>query len=172
MCDCELLKFSAHYWLVQRIIFILLFTITQVNKLWNLMWKWLCRKYCLDKFNSNKVYTIAKQLPILRYTYAAGETFLCWFGTQPRICISDPELAKQILSNKFGFYVKPSTTPPVQILVGSKGLVLISGLDWAKHRRIINPAFSLDKLKVRNPASLNLFFHFLFAHNLSMFNIL
>ena len=118
------------------------------------------------------IYTIAMKLPILRYIYAARETFLYWFGMQPRICISDPELAKQILSNKFGFYVKPSTTPPVQILAGNKGLVLISGLDWAKHRRIINPAFSLDKLKVRNPASLNLFFHFLFAHNLSMFNIL
>ena len=118
------------------------------------------------------IYTIAMQLPILRYIYAAGETFLYWFGMQPRICISDPELAKQILSNKFGFYVKPSSRPSVQTLLGNKGLVLNSGMDWAKHRRIINPAFSLDKLKVRNPASLNLFFHFLFAHNLSMFNIL
>ena len=149
MCDCELLKFSAHYWLVQCIICILLFMITQVNKLWNLMWKWLCRKYCLDKFNSNKVYTIAKQLPILRYIYAAGETFLCWFGTQPRICISEPELVKQILINKFGFYVKPRTRPSIVTLVG-RGLVLINGLDWVKHRRIINPAFSLDKLKVSN----------------------
>ena len=118
------------------------------------------------------IYTIAMKLPILRYIYAAGETFLYWFGMQPRICISDPELAKQILSNKFGFYVKPSSRPSVQTLLGNKGLVLNSGMDWAKHRRIINPAFSLDKLKVRNPASLNLFFHFLFAHNLSMFNIL
>ncbi|KAK4559557.1 hypothetical protein RGQ29_008682 [Quercus rubra] len=77
-----------------------------------------------------------------------GETFLYWFGMQPRICISDPELAKQILSNKFGFYVKPSSRPSVQTLLGNKGLVLNSGMDWAKHRRIINPAFSLDKLKV------------------------
>ena len=116
------------------------------------MWKGLCLKSCLDKCNSHEVYTIAMQLPILRYIYAAGETFLYWFGMQPRICISDPEFAKQILLNKFGFYVKPSSRPSVQTLVGNKGLVLISGLDWVKHRRIINPAFSLDKLKVRNPA--------------------
>ena len=115
------------------------------------------------------IYTIAMKLPILRYIYAAGETFLYWFGMQPRICISDPEFAKQILSNKFGFYVKPSSRPSVQTLVGNKGLVLISGLDWVKHRRIINPAFPLDKLKVRNPAPLNPFFHFLFAHNLSIY---
>ncbi|OMO82303.1 Cytochrome P450 [Corchorus olitorius] len=75
-----------------------------------------------------------------------GETFLYWHGTNPHVCISDPELAKQILSNKFGFYNKPPTKPAVQKLVG-KGLALVDGLDWVRHRRILNPAFSLDRLK-------------------------
>ncbi|KAF7804983.1 cytochrome P450 709B2-like [Senna tora] len=76
-----------------------------------------------------------------------GETFLYWYGKEARICISDAELVKQILSNKFGFYTKPKTRPSIQTLVGN-GLVLADGLEWVKRRRILNPAFSVDKLKV------------------------
>ncbi|XVF33010.1 hypothetical protein REPUB_Repub17cG0131600 [Reevesia pubescens] len=76
-----------------------------------------------------------------------GETFLYWNGTDPHLCISDPEVAKQILSSKFGFFYKPRVSPSVQALTG-KGLALVNGLDWVRHRRIVNPAFSSDKLKV------------------------
>ncbi|XP_061354047.1 cytochrome P450 709B2-like isoform X2 [Gastrolobium bilobum] len=76
-----------------------------------------------------------------------GETFLYWHGTKPVICIPDPELAKEILSNKFGFYAKPKTRPSIVTMIGN-GLVLVNGLEWVKHRRILNPAFSMDKLKV------------------------
>lgn len=82
--------------------------------------------------------------------YAAGETFLYWYGTDPRICISDPDMAKEILSNKFGFYAKPKTRPPIEAMIGN-GLVLVNGIDWVKRRRILNPAFSMDKLKVQSP---------------------
>ncbi|GLU16643.1 hypothetical protein SLE2022_330650 [Rubroshorea leprosula] len=61
--------------------------------------------------------------------------------------ISDPELAKQIPSNKLGFYVKPRTRPAIITMTG-KGLVYVEGLEWVKHRRILNPAFSVEKLKV------------------------
>lgn len=71
----------------------------------------------------------------------AGETFLYWHGIEPHLCVSDPELAKQILSNKFGFYVKPPTKPALLKMLG-KGLVFVEGLDWVRHRRIINPAFT------------------------------
>ncbi|KAF8056795.1 hypothetical protein N665_1268s0007 [Sinapis alba] len=33
-------------------------------------------------------------------------------------------------------------------LVGMKGLVFVEGVDWVCHRRILNPAFSIDRLKV------------------------
>ncbi|KAI4349823.1 hypothetical protein L6164_010373 [Bauhinia variegata] len=77
-----------------------------------------------------------------------GETFLYWYGTQPRVCISDPELVKQILSNKFGFFQKQKTRPSVETLIGKEGMVLLNGLEWVKHRRILNPALSMDKLKI------------------------
>jgi len=77
----------------------------------------------------------------------AGERFLYWYGTEPRICISDVELAKEILSNKFGFYAKPKTRPSIVTMIG-EGLVLLNGVEWVRRRRILNPAFSMDKLKV------------------------
>ncbi|KAJ8748630.1 hypothetical protein K2173_008075 [Erythroxylum novogranatense] len=76
-----------------------------------------------------------------------GQTMLYWIGTEPRLIISDAELAKQILSNKFGFFVKPKMSHLLIRVLGN-GLVFIDGEDWARHRRILNPAFSIDKLKV------------------------
>ncbi|WZZ74171.1 cytochrome P450 709B3-like [Brassica napus] len=76
-----------------------------------------------------------------------GETFLYWNGTKPTLFISDPELGKQILSSKLGFAVIAKTRPEVLMLFG-KGLAFIEGDDWVRHRRILNPAFSMDRLKV------------------------
>lgn len=76
-----------------------------------------------------------------------GETLLYWHGTKPAVTIVDPELAKQILSNKFGFYVKPKFKPEILTLLGN-GLVTLAGVEWARHKRVLNPAFSMDKLKV------------------------
>ncbi|KAL5792068.1 hypothetical protein ACOSP7_000662 [Xanthoceras sorbifolium] len=76
-----------------------------------------------------------------------GETFMYWHGMEPKIYISDLELAKQILSNKFGFYPKPQLSSSVETLIG-KGLVLLNGQDWARHKKIINYAFNVDKLEV------------------------
>ncbi|ESQ39340.1 hypothetical protein EUTSA_v10001401mg [Eutrema salsugineum] len=77
-----------------------------------------------------------------------GETFLYWNGTEPRICISDPELAKQVLSSKLDFFVKSKIRPEFLHLVGMKGLIFVEGVDWVRHRRILNPALSIDRIKV------------------------
>ncbi|KAK1317371.1 hypothetical protein QJS10_CPA05g00061 [Acorus calamus] len=76
-----------------------------------------------------------------------GETFFYWFGLQPRICITNPDMVKQVLSNKFGFYTKDKPRPAIAALLG-KGLVLTNGTDWVRHRRVVSPAFTMDKLKV------------------------
>ncbi|CAN7053071.1 unnamed protein product [Brassica rapa subsp. trilocularis] len=77
-----------------------------------------------------------------------GATFLYWNGTEPMLCISDLELVKQILSNKSGLFVKSKIRPELFKLVGMKGLVFVEGVDWVRHRRILNPAFSIDRLKI------------------------
>ncbi|KAG6525566.1 hypothetical protein ZIOFF_015528 [Zingiber officinale] len=76
-----------------------------------------------------------------------GETFLFWVGAQPLVCISQPEMVRQVLARKFGFYSRLAPSPEALALVG-KGLVYIEGAEWVRHRRVVNPAFSMDKLKL------------------------
>nr|CAD1833784.1 unnamed protein product [Ananas comosus var. bracteatus] len=76
-----------------------------------------------------------------------GGTFLFWFGPRPTLAITNPDMVKQVLSNKFGFYTKNDPHPTIQALLG-KGLLLTNGQDWARHRRVVNPAFTMDKLKM------------------------
>ncbi|CAN6312614.1 unnamed protein product [Urochloa humidicola] len=76
-----------------------------------------------------------------------GAPFLYWFGPQPRICLFDYELVRQVLWNKSGHFMKTDTHPTVLAFLG-KGLVLVEGIDWVRHRRVVNPAFAMDKLKM------------------------
>lgn len=78
---------------------------------------------------------------------STGDVFLFWFGAKPSLFISDPEMVKQVLANKFGFYPKSDVPSAILALLG-KGLVLVEGSEWARHRRVVNPAFTMDKLKV------------------------
>ncbi|CAN6467118.1 unnamed protein product [Victoria cruziana] len=75
-----------------------------------------------------------------------GGLFLYWFGTDPRLCVTDADMIREMLTTKFSLFRKDDPSPPVKALLG-KGLVLISGEKWAEHRRVINPAFHVDRLK-------------------------
>ena len=72
--------------------------------------------------------------------------FYC-YGVHSRLYISEPELIKEVLSNKFGHYDKETPRPLLLAFLGW-GLVLIDGLRWVKYRRIMSPIFNVDKLKV------------------------
>ncbi|XP_057870260.2 cytochrome P450 CYP72A616-like [Cryptomeria japonica] len=75
-----------------------------------------------------------------------GQDFIFWFGPNVRLVVPHPEIIKEILSTKFGNYPKPPTDPLARQLLG-KGLVDLKGEKWAQHRKIINPAFHMDRLK-------------------------
>ncbi|XP_039119448.1 cytochrome P450 CYP72A219-like [Dioscorea cayenensis subsp. rotundata] len=79
-----------------------------------------------------------------------GKTSFTWLGPFPRVTLMNPESVKEVLSNKFGHFMRPRTTPLAKFLV--QGLLSHEGEKWAKHRRIINPAFHLEKLKLMYPA--------------------
>ena len=66
-------------------------------------------------------------------------------GPIPTITITNPEQIKEVL-NKIYDFQKPNTFP-LSRLVASV-LFSYEGDKWAKHRRIINPAFHLEKIKV------------------------
>ncbi|KAL5655894.1 hypothetical protein ACJX0J_035213, partial [Zea mays] len=68
-----------------------------------------------------------------------------WFGPIPRVIIPDPELMREVLSNKFGHFGKPLFSRVGKLL--ANGLANHEGEKWAKHRRILNPAFHHEKIK-------------------------
>uniref|UniRef100_A0A453F369 Cytochrome P450 n=1 Tax=Aegilops tauschii subsp. strangulata TaxID=200361 RepID=A0A453F369_AEGTS len=73
-----------------------------------------------------------------------GRTCFSWVGPIPKVTISDPDLAKDVMSNKFGHFEK--TKLPALSKLLAEGLASIDGEKWAKHRRILNPAFQLEKM--------------------------
>ncbi|GLJ13568.1 hypothetical protein SUGI_0215470 [Cryptomeria japonica] len=76
-----------------------------------------------------------------------GRDYVYWFGTKPRLFLPHPELVKEVLSNKFGHYEKIKFAQS-----GAHGLAGLEGEEWAKHRRILNPAFHMEVLKGMIPS--------------------
>ena len=77
--------------------------------------------------------------------HGTGRTYFTWLGPIPTITIMDPEQIKEVFNKVYDF---PKThTFPLARLIGT-GLASYDGDKWAKHRRIINPAFHLEKIKV------------------------
>jgi cytochrome P450 len=79
-----------------------------------------------------------------------------WVGPTPRVNIMNPEQLKDVFSNISDFR-KIEGTPFAKFL--ATGILQYDTEKWAKHRKIINPAFHLEKLKV------SLFFPFRFNYN-------
>lgn len=73
-----------------------------------------------------------------------GKNSFIWFGAKPRLNIMDPMLVKEILSKPDDFH-KVYPDPVADLVVG--GLSTAHGEKWPRHRKIINLAFNLEKLK-------------------------
>nr|GMD31853.1 cytochrome P450 CYP72A219-like [Ipomoea batatas] len=80
-----------------------------------------------------------------------GKNCYVWMGPMPMVFIRDPELVKEVL-NKYELFQKPRNNPLGRKL--ARGLVSYEKEQWAKHRRLINPAFYSEKLKLMQPAFL------------------
>ncbi|XP_047975411.1 cytochrome P450 CYP749A22-like [Salvia hispanica] len=75
-----------------------------------------------------------------------GTNFLHWIGTEPELVITEPELIKEILSNKDGTFKKIKGRGYFKKLFG-RGLVVAEGEKWSKLRKLSNHAFHGDCLK-------------------------
>jgi len=80
-----------------------------------------------------------------------GRVFLSWAGPRPTLCVGSYDMARRVISDKAGLYVKPDPGPTILALLGM-GLVFAEGEDWARHRRVVHPAFAMDKLKMMTGA--------------------
>ncbi|KAL7114206.1 hypothetical protein ACP275_04G105900 [Erythranthe tilingii] len=79
-----------------------------------------------------------------------GPTFLIWFGTTPRVTISDPNLIKEIFFSKSDFFEKNESPILIKKIEGD-GLLSLKGEIWAHHRSIIQPLFHAENLKLMIP---------------------
>ncbi|XP_074360469.1 cytochrome P450 734A1-like [Apium graveolens] len=80
-----------------------------------------------------------------------GATFLVWFGSTGRLTVADPELIREIFCSKSELYEKIQAHRLIKQVEG-EGLLSLNGDKWAQHRKIITPAFHMDKLKLLIPA--------------------
>ncbi|XP_019193510.1 PREDICTED: cytochrome P450 CYP72A219-like [Ipomoea nil] len=78
-----------------------------------------------------------------------GENSFVWLGPNPVVFIKDSELIKEVLT-KHTVFQKPPSNPLTKLL--AQGVVSYEEDKWSKHRRIINPAFHMEKLKHMIPA--------------------
>lgn len=84
---------------------------------------------------------IGYDAPLMRYSRIVGDNM---------IFILDPQIIREILLSPVSkddcrFY-KPYTSGPLKVILGN-GLVTLEGQEWLKHRRLIQPAFSVSFLK-------------------------
>ncbi|MQM15064.1 hypothetical protein Taro_047995 [Colocasia esculenta] len=80
----------------------------------------------------------------------ANGTFLYWFGPRPRLAVAEPELARAVMLDGGGAgsaFEKVGFNPLSKQLFG-EGLVGLKGWKWAQHRRVVGPAFAMDRVKV------------------------
>ncbi|KAH7852239.1 hypothetical protein Vadar_022374 [Vaccinium darrowii] len=91
---------------------------------------------------------VGRLLPhFLTWSQAYGKRFIYWHGMEPRMCLTETELIKELLSR----YSKKAGKSWLQ-QEGSKhfigrGLLMANGDDWHHQRHIVAPAFMGDKLK-------------------------
>ncbi|KAL9262141.1 Cytochrome P450 72A552-like protein [Drosera capensis] len=78
-----------------------------------------------------------------------GEKSFVWIGPFPTVTITKPELIREVFSRMHDFQ-KPILNRFSKLLL--PGLVRYEGQKWAKHRKLLNPAFHLEKLKLMLPA--------------------
>lgn len=74
-----------------------------------------------------------------------GKNCFTWLGPVPVINITDPELIREAFM-RINEFQKPRLNPLVGLL--APGLVSYEGEKWAMHRRLINPAFHMEKLRL------------------------
>ncbi|XP_021895042.1 cytochrome P450 CYP72A219-like [Carica papaya] len=78
-----------------------------------------------------------------------GKNSFMWLGVVPRVNLTNPEHIKEVFT-KINDFKKPGLNPLAKYLL--TGLLFHEGEKWVTHRRIINQAFLLEKLKNMVPA--------------------
>ncbi|KAJ7294817.1 hypothetical protein O6H91_Y229700 [Diphasiastrum complanatum] len=75
---------------------------------------------------------------------------LFWQGTAaPTLNITDPEMIKEIMSTKSSCFHRAALEAQILERFLGKGIFVVEDDEWTRHRRIINSAFHIEKLKAK-----------------------
>uniref|UniRef100_A0A5K0ZRU8 Uncharacterized protein n=1 Tax=Nymphaea colorata TaxID=210225 RepID=A0A5K0ZRU8_9MAGN len=82
-----------------------------------------------------------------------------------QLILTDAEMVKEILSNKFGHFSKPPQSAQGKML--ARGLAKLEGTQWAVQQRRLNPVFSFGKTQgLKHLMSSSFIFIFFFSSEL------
>ncbi|KAJ7548319.1 hypothetical protein O6H91_07G007100 [Diphasiastrum complanatum] len=81
-----------------------------------------------------------------------GKRLVFWWGIEPRITVTEPEIIREILATKAGHFGKSPLQQKGGTALLGNGLIMANGEDWAHRRRIVSRAFQLEKLKGMVPS--------------------
>ncbi|KAI3737004.1 hypothetical protein L2E82_26996 [Cichorium intybus] len=99
-----------------------------------------------ESFNNDQV--VQKVMPHYYFwSKIYGDQFLYWFGTKPRLAITDPDMIKEILLNTSGLFPKARVSHLVMSLFGEASLIFLEGEQWTAHRKIAMQAFHMERIK-------------------------
>ncbi|XP_021892082.1 cytokinin hydroxylase [Carica papaya] len=83
-----------------------------------------------------------------RWQKSYGKVFVYWLGTEPFLCIADPEFLKKISEGVMGkSWGKPDVFKQDREPMFGNGLNMVEGDEWVRHRHVITPAFTPANLK-------------------------
>ncbi|CAI0409321.1 unnamed protein product [Linum tenue] len=78
-----------------------------------------------------------------------GKKSFTWFGPVPRVHLMNPEHIKEVLTKVYEYPKARNPNPLTRLL--ARGVASYNGDKWAHHRKILNPAFHQEKLKLMVP---------------------
>ncbi|KAH6784627.1 cytochrome P450 [Perilla frutescens var. hirtella] len=91
---------------------------------------------------------VSRLLPhFLVWSKAYGKRFIYWNGVEPRMCLTETELIKELLSKYSTISGKSWLQQQGSKHFIGRGLLMANGHDWYHQRHIVAPAFMGDKLK-------------------------
>ncbi|XP_051121320.1 cytochrome P450 CYP72A219-like [Andrographis paniculata] len=97
-------------------------------------------------FSHDIVPRVVPELDLALRNY--GKHSYLWFGPRPAVIVTEPEYVRDIFS-KLDVFQKPRI-PAFRRL--SRGVDSMETHKWAKHRKLINPAFHAEKLRLMVPS--------------------
>ncbi|XP_039010385.1 cytokinin hydroxylase-like isoform X1 [Hibiscus syriacus] len=91
---------------------------------------------------------VGRLLPhYVKWSKSYGKRFIYWHGIEPRMCLTETELIKELMTKHHLVTGKSWLQQQGSKHFTGRGLLMANGQDWYHQRHIAAPAFMGDKLK-------------------------